>query len=169
MNIYYLIALWLFLPAAFANMAPVLFKRVNFLNYPINSRLFGEHKTYRGFFFGVLLAVISAYLLRYLANFVFEGYAYNFLNPLVLGGLLGFGALLGDLVKSFFKRRAGIKPGKSWIPFDQIDWVLGAILFVSFYIIFSWQINLIILVVFGLLHPVVNYIGHLIKIKSNKF
>jgi CDP-diglyceride synthetase len=39
--------------------------------------------------------------------------------------------MTGDAVKSFFKRRLGITPGKSWFPFDQLDFVLGAILFVS--------------------------------------
>ncbi|MCU0642544.1 MAG: CDP-archaeol synthase [archaeon] len=169
MIIYYLLALWLFLPAGFANMAPVLFKNINFLNYPISKKLFGEHKTYRGFFFGILLAVLAAYALSWSAKFVFTGYDYGFLSPMILGLLLGFGALFGDLVKSFFKRRAGIMPGKSWMPWDQIDWIIGAMILVNFYIIFSWQINLTILIVFGLAHPIINYAGYLFKIKKNKF
>jgi len=44
-----------------------------------------------------------------------------------------FGALLGDIVESFFKRRKGIERGKDWIPFDQLDFIIG-VLFLSFII-----------------------------------
>ena len=42
-----------------------------------------------------------------------------------------FGALIGDIIESFFKRRVGIERGKNWIPFDQLDFILG-VLFFSF-------------------------------------
>jgi hypothetical protein len=32
-----------------------------------------------------------------------------------------------DSVKSFVKRRVGIAPGAPWIPFDQLDFVIGAL------------------------------------------
>ena len=57
----------------------------------------------------------------------FEGFP--LMIPLVLS--LCFGALLGDIVESFFKRRAGKERGEDWIPFDQLDFLLGA-LFLSF-------------------------------------
>jgi CDP-2,3-bis-(O-geranylgeranyl)-sn-glycerol synthase len=47
---------------------------------------------------------------------------------LSLGFLLGLGAMAGDAAKSFFKRRLGIAPGHPWIPFDQIDFQIGALL-----------------------------------------
>jgi hypothetical protein len=47
---------------------------------------------------------------------------------LFFGFWIGFCALLGDLAKSFFKRQREIPPGKSWVPFDQIDWGIGAVL-----------------------------------------
>jgi CDP-2,3-bis-(O-geranylgeranyl)-sn-glycerol synthase len=43
---------------------------------------------------------------------------------------MGLGTAVGDAVKSFFKRRVGIAPGASWPVFDQIDFLLGAYLFV---------------------------------------
>jgi len=46
-------------------------------------------------------------------------------------GSICFGALIGDIIKSFFKRRIGKKRGQDWIPFDQIDFILG-VLFFSF-------------------------------------
>lgn len=176
--IYEILTIIFFLiPAGIANMAPVLVKKINFLNYPIDfgkkisgDRIFGENKTYRGFFFGILLSIIAALIqksvyptdLSVLVN-------YNEVNVFLLGFLLGFGALFGDLVKSFFKRRLKIKPGKSWVPFDQIDWVIGALLFASLYVSISLKLWIIGIVVFGILHPIVNYAGFLLKIKKNKF
>ena len=83
--------------------------------------------------------------------------------------MLGFGALFGDSVKSFFKRQLNIKPGKSWIPFDQVDWIIGAILFSIFYVALSLYDVIFAIIIFGVLHPIVNLIGYFLKIKKNKF
>jgi CDP-2,3-bis-(O-geranylgeranyl)-sn-glycerol synthase len=39
------------------------------------------------------------------------------------------GALLGDVIESFFKRRIGKDRGQDWIPFDQLDFLIGALTF----------------------------------------
>lgn len=44
---------------------------------------------------------------------------------------MGLGVGVGDAVKSFFKRRIGTKPGASWPVFDQLDFYIGAYLFVA--------------------------------------
>jgi len=36
---------------------------------------------------------------------------------------------MGDIIESFFKRRIGKKRGESWVPFDQLDFILGVLLF----------------------------------------
>ena len=99
-------ALYLMLPAYFANMAPVFFKKVNFLNYPVDfgkkikgKRILGSHKTFRGFFFGIILAIIVAYVQSLISA---EVALVDYSNWALIGFLLGFGALLGDSVKSFF-------------------------------------------------------------------
>jgi CDP-2,3-bis-(O-geranylgeranyl)-sn-glycerol synthase len=46
--------------------------------------------------------------------------------PLVVS--ISMGALFGDIVESFFKRRIGKERGESWYPFDQLDFVLGALI-----------------------------------------
>lgn len=165
---------WFFLPAAFANMAPVLFRWVPLLNVPIDlgrtlhgNPIFGPHKTYRGFLFGIITAILIVIVQKTLFPFM-EQYGlvnYATVNTFFLGLLLGIGALFGDLVKSFFKRRFDIESGTSWVPFDQIDWIVGAIIFVNFYIWLGWEINVLALVLFGLLHPLVNYIGYSLHIK----
>jgi len=169
---------WLLLPSGFANMSPVLFRRIPFLNYPIDFGkkaggvpIFGENKTYRGFFFGILIAILIVFIQKNTYTYTGKISLINYLevNVYLLGFLLGFGALFGDLIKSFFKRRVGIKSGKSWPLFDQIDWVIGSLLFANFYITISWEIIIISILLFGALHPIINLIGYYLGIKKNKF
>jgi CDP-2,3-bis-(O-geranylgeranyl)-sn-glycerol synthase len=142
-------SIWFFLPAGFANMAPVLVKKLPILNIPISKKYLGLHKTYRGFLFGVLFAL----LITWLQN-----------RDLIIGLLMGFGALFGDSAKSFFKRRAGVKAGKDWIPFDQIDWILGAFLFVAFYEKISLPLFLVTLVIFFVFHVFFNVVRAFLKL-----
>jgi CDP-2,3-bis-(O-geranylgeranyl)-sn-glycerol synthase len=169
--------IYFFLPAALANMSPVIFKSIPFLNYPIDLNirfkekpLFGENKTYRGFFFGILIAIFTVYIQKILYPYmtIISLINYNEINIFLLGFLLGFGALFGDLLKSFFKRRLSIKPGQSWIPFDQIDWVIGAILLINLYINLSFKEILISIILLGSLHPLVNILSYTLKIQKNK-
>ena len=60
---------YLLLPAYFANMAPVLVKKVNLLAYPIdfnaklkNKPLLGKNKTFRGLFFGIAFSMAISYI-----------------------------------------------------------------------------------------------------------
>ena len=168
--------LWIFLPAGIANMAPVLFRWVPFLGIPVdfglkyrNKPFFGKNKTYRGFLFAVLVAIFIVYLQKvfYTQTNSIAIINYTQINVFLLGFLLGFGALFGDLIKSFFKRQVGIKAGKSWLPFDQIDWIIGSSLLLLLYIKINWLYYVIAFIVLGVLHPVVNVIGYLLKIKKN--
>src|SRR5688572_6810829 len=42
----------------------------------------------------------------------------------LFGAVVGFAALAGDAVKSYFKRRLGKEGGAPWVPFDQLDFVV---------------------------------------------
>ena len=165
------------LPAAIANMAPVVVKSLPIFNWPVDlgfkfrgQRAFGDNKTYRGFIFGVLAAVLTIYLQqKFNLTSQFMLSLAETSNWLFLGFLLGFGALFGDLLKSFFKRQKGIAAGKSWWFFDQVDWIVGAFVFGAFYIDLGWQQFFVSLIMFGVLHLIVNYLGYLLKLKANKF
>jgi len=74
--------------------------------------------------------------------------------------------LIGDSVKSFFKRRLGRKPGSAWFPFDQVDFILGACLFTWPFVGFGWEVFVILLVVTPVLHFVVNVIAYFIGLKK---
>lgn len=129
--------LYFFVPAFFANMAPVLVQgHFESLATPIDGgrslrgrRILGGHKTWRGILAGLVVGTLVYELQRLadgaglwpgLVRFDYAG------HPLLPGILLGLGTGVGDAVKSFFKRQVGISPGSSWFPFDQLDFLVGA-------------------------------------------
>ena len=85
---------------------------------------------------------------------------------LLIGFLMGFGALLGDLIKSFFKRRISIKPGGKFVPFDQTDFVIGALALTMLFFKLSWQVFLLSLLLSFILHIIVNHISYWLKIRN---
>jgi CDP-2,3-bis-(O-geranylgeranyl)-sn-glycerol synthase len=156
-------ALKFIFPAYCANAVPVLagggqsmdFGRKFFDGKPI----FGKNKTFRGFFFG--LAVGSGVGL--LESMVFQGY------PVAFGLLLSLGALLGDLTGAFVKRRLGIAPGGLLPVIDQVDFMLGAVVFslpLSLQVM-SWELVLVVLVITIPLHLLTNFGAYRLKLKSN--
>lgn len=168
----------LLLPAGLANMTPPLFKKINFLNYPIDfgiyfrgRRLLGDNKTFRGLFFGVAIAIIGTYLQKLFYPVILKHSIidYSNINFFLLGFLLGLGALFGDLIGSFFKRQLRIAPGGSFIPFDQIDWIIGALFFLNFYVRTEMILNFLAILLFFILHIFVKLAGFYIGINENKF
>jgi CDP-2,3-bis-(O-geranylgeranyl)-sn-glycerol synthase len=116
---------YLMAPAYLANMAPPFVRFWKGWNRPISERWLGSHKTIVGFLLGVIVGLIATRLQsRIDASFSLLDYA----SWPILGVCFGFGAMLGDSAKSFLKRRLGIPPGIPWIPFDQLDFVIGALL-----------------------------------------
>ena len=112
--------LYFFLPAYVANMAPVFAKKLPFLGIPIHAKLFGKNKTWRG----IIVAVLSGGLVFWIQKLLYNSgfVTFSIIDyadfSLLLGFLLGAGAILGDLVKSYYKRKAEIPPGESWAGFS---------------------------------------------------
>ena len=169
MNI--LASLYFFLPAYIANMSPVLFRKLPFLGKPINKTLFGAHKTWRGLFVAVVAGTLVFYLQKtaYLSGFTSLALIDYSDFSLTLGFLLGLGAILGDLVKSYYKRKMGIEPGKPWPFWDQEDFVFGGLLLGFFVYVPSAETALVIFLASPILHVLVNYIGYLLGIRKVKF
>ncbi len=173
-------SLWFFAPAGFANLAAFVAGKVAFLkkyNYPVDGyakihgkRILGNHKTVRGFvaaiIVGTLICSLEVYLYSSLSGIrSVIPLDYAAINPVLLGALLGFGALLGDSVKSFFKRQAGIKPGRSWFPFDQIDYIIGGVFCSLLYIHLPIWDYVYLFIVWFLIHPLTTFIGYLFKLR----
>lgn len=175
----FLTVLYFFLPAALANSSAVVLARIPIINqfsYPLDfyqsfhgQRILGDHKTIRGLIGGITIAIIIAFFQKILyqnnpqiANYLTVNY--QDLNPFWLGLSLGGGALLGDCLKSFFKRRFQIPPGGNWFPFDYIDWVLGAIFCSYFYFQLSLGQYLFLLFFWSFfIHPLSDIFGSSLK------
>ncbi len=169
---------YLMLPAYFANMAPVMVKKINLLAFPIdfnrtlnNKPIFGKNKTFRGLVFGIIFAIFIAYLQLSLYDINFFR-ALSFLDYkqwLLFGFLMGFGALTGDMIKSFFKRRVGISPGEKFVPFDQTDFVVGALIFIMPVFDLTIAVFATSLLLSFVLHILVNHIAFYLKIRNEKW
>ncbi|MFA4859513.1 CDP-2,3-bis-(O-geranylgeranyl)-sn-glycerol synthase [Methanoregula sp.] len=139
-------------------------------NFSDGRRLFGDGKTYRGLVAGILAGVVIG-LLQIQAQAVFS-LTYLPAHTLLSISLLATGALLGDLCKSFFKRRLGKERGSKWPLADMYDLVIGAFLLLLV-IDPSWlfaQVTLaafiLILILTPILHRATNIIGYLLKVKE---
>ena len=142
------------LPAWIANGTPVIFGGGKPLDMGTN--ILGKHKTWRGTVSGLLGGFIIAAL----------EYAF-FSQPLALGFVLTAGAVAGDLIGSFAKRRSRIKEGASVPVLDQYSFFIFAVLFS---LPFGWLPNylgiIVIIVLTGVLHVGTNMLAHRAKIKS---
>ena len=152
------------LPAYCANMAPPFVKYWHGWNQPISVRLFGSHKTVAGFAAGVVTSVIVAYAQARFGPAVFLRWLTH--DWLFVGLVSGLGAMGGDLAKSFFKRRRGIAPGKAWIPFDQLDFVMGALLLLAFVVPLSLGDVALILVFTFIADVAVNHASFRVGIRD---
>ncbi|HSU72978.1 MAG TPA: CDP-archaeol synthase [Candidatus Binatia bacterium] len=157
--------LYFFLPAYVANMMPVIGR--NWLpGKPVSAKLFGSHKTWRGLFLGTLGGVVVAGMQNLLVPLLPSLSIAPYAQWWLLGLLLGAGAILGDMLKSFVKRRLGIAPGAPWIPFDQLDFVIGGLALASFVYFPGWTAALVLIVLSFFLHIAVNHLGHALGMRK---
>lgn len=179
MNIWWF-ALLFFLPAGIANIGPVLANKIpgfNKFKTPIDFgkswrgiRIFGDNKTWRGLVFGSLLGGLTAItiygVLPELYSLVTTKVQLTNISVFSIGILLGAGALFGDALESFLKRRVGIKPGDSWFPLDQIDYIIGGMLLVSLLVRLTPSQGGAIFVLYFGLHLITAYLGYKIGFKD---
>ena len=164
-------SLYFFLPAFVANMAPEFFKWVPF-NQPIWGRKLGKNKTWRGVIVAVVFGIVVFWLQKWLFQFTFfkSISLINYVDfSLGYGFLLGLGAILGDAVESYFKRKNKIGSGESWMPYDQIDFAIGALVLGWLMYVPKAEVATIILVFSFILHLIVSRIGFWLGIKKSKF
>ncbi len=139
-------------------------------NFSDGKRIFGDGKTFRGLFTGILAGIITGLILIWFAGrFPDAGLPQHTLLSVTL---LSTGALLGDLVKSFFKRRFGRERGSQWPIADQYDLVAGALLLLLLFdpswlfAMVSLPVFLIILIITPVLHRATNIIGYMFRVKE---
>jgi CDP-2,3-bis-(O-geranylgeranyl)-sn-glycerol synthase len=134
----FLATFYLFLPAFVANATPVILTAIPFvkrINAPVWKRGFGDHKTWAGFIGGTAMAVLTS-VVQFFIRDIDVVSALTILHTsltqsIIIGLLLGLGALMGDAGKSFCKRRIGIRPGGAWPIIDGIDYIVGSVVFIA--------------------------------------
>jgi CDP-2,3-bis-(O-geranylgeranyl)-sn-glycerol synthase len=134
-------------------------------------RLLGKGKTFRGFVFGTLYSLLVGLAQYYITKQVNFNYLVLFNDislstSLLLALLQGFGGLVGDTVKSFFKRRIGIKSGRPWPPFDQLDFLIGGVAFGALIYIPEWKVLLVLFIITPLAHFLTNVMAYVLGLKD---
>jgi CDP-2,3-bis-(O-geranylgeranyl)-sn-glycerol synthase len=153
-------ALKFIFPAYCANGAPVLAGGglpMDFgKNFVDGKRVFGSNKTFRGFFFGLAVGVGVGLIEWMLFDY-----------PLLFSLLSPLGALLGDLTAAFLKRRLNIAPGGLLPIIDQVDFVVGALVFSLPLGIIYWELAVVVLIITPPIHLLTNFGAYKLKLKKN--
>ena len=180
---------YFFLPAYFTNMTPPLIRRAglfNFLDKPVDfgryppAALFkdgytvlGKNKSWRGVIFGSIIGILVAGLQLWLYRFSFikeiSFFDYSEINILAFGFLISAGAVFGDLLFAFIKRRLKMEPGQRFIPLDQTNYVIGAALFLTPFFKINILIWITIFLLTFFLHLIINRIGYRLGLHKNKW
>ncbi len=147
-------------PAYSANAVPVVFGGGTPLDLGKNFRdgepIFGSHKTFRGFFAGLIIGTMVG---------IGESIVLGNYNRL-LAVALSLGALVGDLGGAFLKRRLKIAPGAFLPIVDQIDFVSCALLFSLPVAPPTIPMALVILVMTIPIHVLTNVLAYVARIKG---
>jgi len=124
-------------------------------------RIFGAHKTLRGFVVMIPATAVSFFLVGLVVShdpdlasrlWPMEPWAFA-----VLGLLAGLGFMMGELPNSFLKRQLGIQPGEAargwlaktvFLTLDRIDSIAGMLLAICLAVPVPWQ-TWLYLAIFG--------------------
>ncbi len=167
-------ALLIIFPAYAANGFPPLARGrrpIDFhRKFPDGSRILGEGKTIEGFSLGVVAGTLIG-ALETLVYPSIDAYASSYgvyIPPMTLqiGFLISFGALVGDLVGSFIKRRMHLPRGKEVIFLDQWNFIVGSIAFVFLITPITCYMVFIMLAITLVVHRFANIVGHKLKVKK---
>ncbi|MEN6554636.1 MAG: CDP-2,3-bis-(O-geranylgeranyl)-sn-glycerol synthase [Methanobacterium sp.] len=175
--------IYFMLPAYLANVSALVFgggKPLDFgRNFRDGRRIIGNGVTWRGTiigtligtFIGILQGSVSAYYGNVFSLIpgitIIQGpIPTSILQGAIVGLFLGGGALIGDAVGSFIKRRIGIERGKAAPFLDQLDFVIGALIFASLIVFIPLNMIIIILIISIVLHLLTNMIAYLIGMKD---
>lgn len=177
--------LWVLFPAYLANAAatfpkgrgpPMDFGRT----WPGDGRrILGSSKTWSGFICGSLFPLWVGLLQNYLVSIappdlqVVPAFAPTLVGAIPVVLLLTMGALTGDAIGSFVKRRWNIPPGGRLLVLDQVLFVvvpvgLGLLLFPSVFVPTFLSVQAVLwtaLFTIGL-HIAFNYVGYWVGLKK---
>ncbi len=154
-------------------------------NFIDNKRIFGDHKTWKGFFgyivFNIVFMIIFSIIWKYTKlenlNFFYIKHANTLGYNLLIGFLLGLFYAMFELPNSFLKRRLDITPGKTikgkkkvlFIILDQADSVFGVALVVWMFYPIGIRIYLLYIVIGTVTHLLINMMLYFLHLRKNMF
>jgi CDP-2,3-bis-(O-geranylgeranyl)-sn-glycerol synthase len=172
MDILFIIAqaFWLIAPAYAANAFPPLVRGRRPLDFGKSlrmNRILGDGKTFEGTIVGIVFGTFIGILqIIFQSNYPIpaEIGLVTLTIPIVL--LLSAGAIVGDIVGAFIKRRLGMPRGALAPLLDQWDFLVVSLLLVSLLVVLSIDIIIFLLIITPIVHWVANLIGYTVKVKK---
>ena len=170
------VAFWVMLPAYVPNNVAVLTGG----GRPIDGgrtwqgkRLLGDGKTWRGTAIGILGGAILAVVLNAVRPAIESTIGVSLPGfPIVAALTLPAGAMLGDILASFLKRRTGRERGASFPVLDQLDFVVVALALTWlvarewFLATFTLPVLVVVVVLTPILHVGTNVIAYVLGLKE---
>jgi CDP-2,3-bis-(O-geranylgeranyl)-sn-glycerol synthase len=171
------VAFWAMLPAYVPNNAAVLFGG----GPPIDGgrtlggkRLLGDGKTWRGTVVGVAAGALLAVVLNRVRPLLDPAVPATLPEPFPAAAVVALpaGAMLGDILASFVKRRLGRDRGAALPGLDQLDFVVVALALTAlsapgwFADTFVLAVLVVVLVLTPILHVTTNAIAYVLSLKS---
>ncbi|MFX1481811.1 MAG: CDP-2,3-bis-(O-geranylgeranyl)-sn-glycerol synthase [Promethearchaeota archaeon] len=175
------LSIWLGLSAWIANATPVISGGGRPIDggrvFRDGNRILGDSKSIRGFVVGVVLGtlvgagqvIVAPHLRPLLAQYVTITPEMDYVLFISVPAtfLLSLGALTGDLIGSFIKRRVDLKSGDPSPFLDQLGFIIMALIFVSPLMVPD-PIFVIILILTTLgVHWLSNAVSYLLGLKDN--
>jgi CDP-2,3-bis-(O-geranylgeranyl)-sn-glycerol synthase len=169
------VAIWVMLPAYIPNNVAVLAGG----GRPIDggrtlddgTRILGDGKTWRGTAFGTAAGIGVALALNQVHPLVSASIAAAPF-PIAAAVSLAFGAMVGDILASFFKRRTGRQRGAAFPGIDQLDFVVVSLVLTAivatgwFLETFTLPVIAAVLILTPLLHVSTNAIAYALGLKD---
>jgi len=149
-------------PAYFANAAPLVLGGGASLDggrsLADGRPIFGPHKTVRGVIAGIVVGTLI-------------GLAESLVDPRLAtaGFMIALGAVLGDLLGAFVKRRLNVEPGKAFPVLNQLDFILGSVVLGYPFFQVGLISILLVVVVTPPIHLATNYGAYRLGIKKTRW
>ena len=151
----------IYLPAMVANGVPVILKGKRPIDMGKNwfdgRRILGDGKTWEGLVAGVTAGLVVGAL---------EWVLIDERSYILYGLVGGLGAMMGDILGSFIKRRMGIPRGEPLPIIDQLDFYFGATLLL--YLVgveMSIMIVTVLAIIIYFLHRITNHVAYRLGLK----
>lgn len=149
-------------------------------------RIFGDNKTWKGFFGYIWLSSVMYVLWGAVSNgniflkehnYFYHAHTNNWQYNLLIGTLLGIGYGLFELPNSFLKRRLDIEPGKTvsgiskffFIFLDQADSIIGCAIVVWLFYDLGISRFLTLILLGAFTHIFINMLLYVVGLRKNMF